>query len=130
MKGMRSIRVVKLSNSESNRTTENVTIATSITSIRKLVPHRGCWRGLERAFSTVSSSPASHTYTTLCSAPWYSNTRLISFRRDIDQIITRKNDIRMWPSTRLNATVGRTGFRAALSHAHACAHQAELSECP
>src|SRR5262249_10558046 len=61
MNGISRIRVAKLSSSESNRTTENVTMATSITSIRKLVPHRGCWRGLERAFSTVSSSPASHT---------------------------------------------------------------------
>ena len=42
---------------------------TSITTIRKLVPQRGCWRGWTRAFSTESGSPDSQLKTVLCSAP-------------------------------------------------------------
>ena len=32
-------------------------IATIITTIRKLVPQRGCWRGCGLAFSTVNGNP-------------------------------------------------------------------------
>src|SRR5829696_9657892 len=69
--GISAMRIRKLNNNESNLITENSTIATSITTIRKLVPQRGCCRGCGRAFSTVSGNPASHVKTVLCSAPWY-----------------------------------------------------------
>src|SRR5262252_4567666 len=127
--GINAMRVTKFSTSESNFTTENETIATSITTIKKLVPQRGCCRRLRRAFSTVSGSPASQVYTTLCSAPWYWNTRRISFSSDIVHIMIMKKDILITPSTRLNPTEGLTGLSAARSQAHASAYHAPLDEC-
>ena len=65
---------------------EKTTMLTTITKSRKLVPQRG-WSGdFLRAFSTVSSSCASQVKTTLCSAPWNSNTRRMSFMRLISRI--------------------------------------------
>jgi hypothetical protein len=43
--GIKTMRTRKLKSSESNRTIEKSTIETSITTIRKLVPQRGCCRG-------------------------------------------------------------------------------------
>ena len=54
-----------------------------MTRKRNAVPQRGCRRENRRAFSGVSSSPASLQYTVLCSAPWYMNTRLISGTKEI-----------------------------------------------
>ncbi len=49
----------------------------------KLVPHRG-WIVLCFAkFSCVRSRFASNVLITLCSAPWYSKTRRMSFIKDI-----------------------------------------------
>src|SRR5262245_19494403 len=112
------------SNSESNLMIEKSTMDTSMTTIRKLVPQRGCWRGWRRALATVSSSPDSQAKTVLCSAPWYSKTRLMSFSREKLKIMTTKKNIRITPSTRLNATDGRTGFIYACSHTHASLYQA------
>ncbi len=84
---------------------------TSITTIRKLVPQRGCWRGWTRAFSTESGSPDSQLKTVLCSAPWYSKTRRMSFDSEKLEIIRMKIAIRMRPSMRLKETFGFTGFR-------------------
>ena len=44
--GINNTRTRKFKNSESNFTTEKATIETSITTIKKLVPHRGCCRRL------------------------------------------------------------------------------------
>src|SRR5215213_6889416 len=55
------------------------------------------------ALSTVRSRPFSQVKTVLCSAPWYSKTRLMSLRYDIEKIITTKKNIRTRPSARLNA---------------------------
>ena len=41
------------------KTTQEASTATTITTKRKLVPHRGWCRGIRRAFSTVSSRPRS-----------------------------------------------------------------------
>src|SRR5438067_9634278 len=67
--GIRTMRTRKLKSRESNLITENKRIETSITTIRKLVPQRGCWRGCGRAFATVSSRPFSQVKLVLCSAP-------------------------------------------------------------
>ena len=61
----------KIATNASNLKIENTIMLTTITNIRKLVPQRGCKVDFLRAFSTVSSSPASQVCTTLCSAPWY-----------------------------------------------------------
>src|SRR5437773_5938118 len=102
--------------------TENNTIDTSITTIKKLVPQRGCCRGCGRAFSTVKGKPASQVNTVLCSAPWYSNTRLISFSKEKLKIIVRKNVIRMRPSIKLNLIDGRTGCRYVRTVRHVCVY--------
>ncbi len=60
----------------------NTKIAMIITISKKLVPHRGCSREYSAARSGTSSSSASKHEIVLCSAPWYSNTRRRSGRRD------------------------------------------------
>src|SRR5262249_38226896 len=67
--GIRTIRTRKLKSSESNLIIEKSRIETSITTIRKLVPQRGCCRGWGRALATVNSRPFSQVNTVLCSAP-------------------------------------------------------------
>ena len=57
-------------------------MATIITMSRKLVPQRGCRREKRWALSGSSGSPASKQAITLCSAPWYSNTRRRSRMRE------------------------------------------------
>ncbi|MNL88819.1 hypothetical protein D3C87_2187690 [compost metagenome] len=57
---------------------ENTAICKSRVISRKLVPHRG-WMGEKaRAFSGVSSLPASTQLMTWCSAPWYWKRRFTS----------------------------------------------------
>src|SRR5207253_8589722 len=67
--GIKAMRTRKLKSNESNLITENKRIETNITTIKKLVPQRGCWRGCGRAFATVKSNPFSQVNTVLCSAP-------------------------------------------------------------
>ena len=63
----------------------------TITTIRKLVPQRG-WKVVNCcAFSTVTGLPDSKLKTTLCSAPWYSKTRRMSFKRET-QVQERQED--------------------------------------
>src|SRR6185503_11138130 len=122
--GISAIRIRKFNSNESNLITENRMIATSITTIRKLVPQRGCCRGCGRAFSTVNGKPASHVKTVLCSAPWYSKTRRMSFKNEKLTIMIKKNVMRIRPSIRLNATEGRTGCRYSRTVDHAFLYQA------
>src|SRR5712691_10402803 len=89
--------------------TENNTIDTSITTIKKLVPQRGCCLGCGRAFSTVKGKPASQVNTVLCSAPWYSNTRLISFSKEKLKIIVRQKVIRITPLLKFTVSQGLPG---------------------
>ena len=65
----------------------------------KLVPHRGWGVGYFRALSTFSSSPFSNVYTTLCSAPWYSNNLFASFVYDMHIRYIKKIVILTMPAT-------------------------------
>ncbi|GAI73983.1 unnamed protein product, partial [marine sediment metagenome] len=71
------------------------------TIIIKLVPHLICKVEYFLTFFTVSFFPASKQLTALCSAPWYWNNLLTSFKKEIAKIYSKKNAIRIRPSTRL-----------------------------
>ena len=75
---------------------------TSITIIKKLVPHLGCKVGNFWAFSGERNIFFSKAKMVLCSAPWYSNNLLTSFKNEIPQTYIRKNAIRIIPDTKLN----------------------------
>ena len=63
----------------------NTKIVMIITMIRKFVPHRTCSLGNRSIDSGSSSSPCSKAAIVLCSAPWYSKTRWMSFVLPISQ---------------------------------------------
>src|SRR5271157_6145279 len=74
------------------------------TTNRKLVPQRG-WNVVNRcALATVTGWPDSKLKTTLCSAPWYSNTRRMSFQSEMANMNARKMAMRIKPSAMLNGT--------------------------
>ncbi len=57
----------------------NTKIVTIITMMRKFVPHRTCTVENRSTCSGTRGSSCSYAAIVLCSAPWYSNTRWISF---------------------------------------------------
>src|ERR1019366_9208989 len=62
-------------------------------------------------FAVSSGSPFSNANTVLCSAPWYSYTRRMSFHSETPHTNSRNIAIRMSPSTRLNTICcPKTGF--------------------
>ncbi len=65
--------------SDGRPTNEYTKIVTTITVSRKLVPQRTCSVENRCADSAVTSTSFSYAAIALCSAPWYWNTRLMSF---------------------------------------------------
>ena len=63
----------------------NTKIVMIMTMIRKFVPHRTWTVEYRSTCSGSSGSPCSNAAMVLCSAPWYSNTRWMSFVLPISQ---------------------------------------------
>ena len=81
--------------------TENTTMLTAITRNRKVVPQRSWMREHVFAFSGVMGSPCSKQLIVLCSAPWYMNTRRISFIAVMATTYSKKMSRRSPPWARL-----------------------------
>ena len=94
MTGIRSRRITTRSTGEDTRINRKKIILTIMTNSKKLVPQRLCSLELFITFSTFSSSPCSTQLIHLCSAPWYINTRWISFILEISTRYPRNRIIR------------------------------------
>src|SRR5260370_33202 len=85
-----------------------------MTVIRKLVPHLGWNVEYFCTEAVVKGSPFSNANTVLCSAPWYSYTRRMSFHSETPQINRRNSPSRIAPSTRLKTIRPPSAIRLGL----------------
>ena len=93
----------------------NTKIVMIMTMIRKFVPQRTCSFGYRSIIAGMSGSSCSYAAIVLCSAPWYSKTRWMSFVRPINQRYPTNRSTRNTPSAMFTSTP----FASTRSSAHA-----------